>query len=320
MIIVCIESSHQRGMGHFYRALNILEYFRSVNESALVVINQDKTSIQILDEKEIAYEVVDYTDVASNWEKDIIQKYRADVWLLDKFQTGLELAGHIKGTGTILAAIDDCGAGAELVDLHFCAMLFRDIKGKRIFAGKEYMILNPEIAKYRKQRTEMKKLIVTLGGSDTYGVTVKVIKILKKQGQCADIVIGPNFRHRHMLEQEIDSHFIVYNTVPSLIEKFYDYDLAITGGGITCFEAIASGLPCIIVANELHEIDIGRYLASFKGAKFAGYYQDISEQDIDVGSINVREMSKAALQAVPLNGMENIYKAICNYRSERDAG
>ena len=96
--------------------------------------------------------------------------------------------------------------------------------------------------------------------------------------------------------------------------------MAITGGGITCFEAIASGLPCIIVANELHEIDIGRYLASFKGAKFAGYYQDISEQDIDVGSINVREMSKAALQAVPLNGMENIYKAICNYRSERDAG
>ena len=54
MIIVCIESSHQRGMGHFYRALNILEYFRSVHESALVVINQDKTSIQILDEKEIA--------------------------------------------------------------------------------------------------------------------------------------------------------------------------------------------------------------------------------------------------------------------------
>ena len=148
MIIICIESSHQRGMGHFYRALNILEYFKRVNERVLVVINQDRASIQILDEKKIPYEVVDYTDTTSNWEKDIIQKNRADVWLLDKFQTGLELAEHVKETGIILAAIDDCGLGAELVDFHFCAMLFRNMKGKRIFAGKEYMILNPEIAKY----------------------------------------------------------------------------------------------------------------------------------------------------------------------------
>lgn len=320
MIIICIESSHQRGMGHFYRALNILEYFKRVNERALVVINQDKASVQILDDKKIPYEVVDYTDTASNWEKDIIQKNRADVWFIDKFQTGLELAEHVKETGIILAAIDDCGLGAELVDLHFCAMLFRNIKGKRIFAGKEYVILNPEIARYRKQRTEMKKLLVTLGGSDTYGVTVKVVEILKKHGQSADIVIGPNFRHRDMLEKEIDSRFTIYNIVPSLIEKFYDYDLAITGGGITCFEANASGLPCIIIANELHEIAIGRYLASFKGAKFAGYYQDIADEDIDIGGIDVREMSMAALQAVPLNGMENIYKAICDYRSKGNAG
>ena len=63
-------------MGHFYRALNILEYFKRVNERVLVVINQDRASIQILDEKKIPYEVVDYTDTTSNWEKDIIQKIR----------------------------------------------------------------------------------------------------------------------------------------------------------------------------------------------------------------------------------------------------
>ena len=320
MIAICIESSHQRGMGHFYRALNMLTYFRDVNERAVIVINNDRAAIQILNEKQVLYEIVDYTDVTSNWEKDIIKKYQVDVWLLDKFETGVELAEHVKSEGVILAAIDDRGVGSELIDLHFCSMLFHDLRGKHIYSGKEYMILNPEIEKYRKQRTKLRKILVTLGGSDTYGVTVKVVKLLKKKGHSADIVTGPDFQHKDMLNQEVDSRFVVYETVPSLIAKFYEYDLAITGGGITCFEANASGLPCIIVANELHEIDNGKYLASFNGAKFAGYHEDVTEKDIDIDSINIEEMSTAAMQAIPLNGMNNVYKVIKDYRDDRNAG
>lgn len=193
MFIICIESSHQRGMGHFYRALIIQEYLKKKKEKNLIVINDDKVSVKILREKNITYETVDYSDVTSNWEKRIICKYHVNVWLLDKFETGWQLAKHIEDEDIVLAAIDDCGVGAKLVDLHFCSMLFHDLKGKHIYSGKDYLILNPEIAKYRRHRNELKKVIVTMGGSDTYGVTVKVVKILKKQGYGADIVIGPGF-------------------------------------------------------------------------------------------------------------------------------
>lgn len=314
MIAICVESSHKRGMGHFYRALNILEYFKNVKEQAVVIINQDTASLHILDEKQIHYEVVDYIDVTSNWEKTIIRKYKIDLWLLDKFQTCLELAKHVKEEGVVLAAIDDCGEGAGLIDVHFCSMLFQNIKGRYIYSGIEYLILNPEIAEYRRKRTEIRKILISMGGSDTYGVTIKIVKMLKKQGYGADIVIGPNFLHKSLLSKEINSGFVIYDVVPSLIEKFYEYDLAITGGGVTCFEANASGLPCIIVANELHEIEIGKYLASFKGATFAGYYKDISDKDIRIENINIEEMSIAALRAVPLNGIENVYRIIENYR------
>lgn len=85
--------------------------------------------------------------------------------------------------------------------------------------------------KNRRQRTGLRKILVTLGGSDTYGVAVKVVNILKKKGYSADIVIESDFQHKDLLNQKIDSRFIVYDTVPSLIAKFYEYDLAITGGG-----------------------------------------------------------------------------------------
>ncbi len=314
MFAICIESSHKRGMGHFYRALNILEYLNRVKEKALILVNNDKASTHILDEKGISYEEVDYSDITGNWERRIIHKYKIDVWLLDKYETSLELAQHVKQEGTLLVAIDDCGRGAALVDLHFYGMLFRNHQGKRIYVGKDYLILNQEIAKYRRLRTEKKRILVTLGGSDTYGVTVKVIRLLKKRGYHADIVIGPNFRHMDLLEQEITEQFNVYRNVPSLIAKFYEYDLAITGGGVTCYEAYASGLPCIIIANEPHEIETGRYLAGFHGAKFAGYHEEITEEDLDLENLDIKGMSSAALQAAPLNGMENIYKIICSYR------
>lgn len=320
MYAICIECSHWRGMGHFYRALNVLDYLRNVEEKAVIVINRDQVAIQMLNDMQILYEIVDYFDVSSNWEHDIIRKYHVNVWLLDKFETSLELAEHVKSENVDLVAIDDCGMGADLVDLHFCSMLFHDLRGKNIYFGKEYMILNPAIVKYRRQRLELKKILVTLGGSDTYGVTVKVVKILKKMGYSADIVTGPNFQHKDLLKQVLDSRFVIYETVPSLIAKFYEYDLAITGGGVTCFEANASGLPCIIIANELHEIESAKYLAEYNGAKFAGYYKDVGENDLDISSINIREMSTAAMRAVTLDGMDNVYKAIQSYRRRKYAG
>lgn len=313
MIAICIESSPQRGMGHFYRAINIFEYFGKMGDESMIIINSDKASEQILKERGIPFAIADYTDTESNWEKEFISRYQINVWILDKFQTKAELAMHVKKTGIILAAIDDSGDGAELVDLHFCSMLFRDLKGKNVYVGKDYLILNPDIAKYRRKREHLQKILVTMGGSDTYGVTVEVVKLLKKYGYNADIVIGPNFQFKSLLDKEITSQFTVYETVPSLIAKFYEYDLAITGGGVTCFEANASGLPCIIIANEKHEIDIAEYITKFQGAKFAGYYKEIDENILDISRLDVREMSCAALQAIPLNGIENVYKRIKEY-------
>lgn len=318
MFAICIESSHKRGMGHFFRALVILEYLQKVKESAVFVMNRDPESMKILDEKQILYEVVDYSDVTGNWERDLIRKYRIDVWLLDKFETGIELAEHVKGENVFLAAIDDCGKGVELADVHFCAMLFHDIRGKNIFCGKEYMILNPQIKKYKRERSKLQKILVTLGGSDTYGVTVRVVSIIKEKGYGADIIIGPNFQHREQLGQVVNKNFTVYDTVPTLIAKFYEYDLAITGGGVTGFEANASGLPCIMIASELHEIENARYAAQFGGCVFAGYYKNLKEEAFCLEQLDIRTMSINGMQSFGLNGIENIYNKIQSYRGDNN--
>ena len=102
-----------------------------------------------------------------------------------------------------------------------------------------------------------------------------------------------------------DNH--VFQNVPSLIKKLSEYDLAITGGGVTCLEAAALGMPCIIVANELMEVDTALYLENLGTAIFAGYHMQIADEKFDVIKLEIEKMSRAGLQSVSLYGAQNIY-------------
>lgn len=314
MFAVCIEASHLRGMGHLFRSLNLTAYFHQKNEPFVLLVNRDPASLQILEKEGLSYEIVDFSDESSNWEAELIRRYGITVWLNDKFESSRALCAHVKQENVLLAVIDDRGGGAELADLHFAGMMFgkrkEEIPGKHVYMGLDYNILNPEIAKYVRKRDKLERIIVTLGGSDTYGVTVTAVKLLKKHGYRADVVIGANFRHEKELSEVIDEKDHVFRTVPSLMETFHEYDLAVTGGGVTALEANAAGLPCVIIANEIHEIATGKYLAQTGGAVFAGYYKEIEESCFDLSKLSVSHMSECAMQHVNLHGSENIYR-IC---------
>ena len=158
-------------------------------------------------------------------------------------------------------------------------------------------------------KAESEKIIVTLGGSDTYGVTIKVVEILKKLSKSATIITGPSFLHGKELENITDGRFIIKKTVPSLIEEFYNYDIAVTGGGITPFEANATGLPCIIIANEIHEIQTSEYLQKLGSSIFAGYHENF---DIELFSqdFDIMKMSKIGSETIKTNGVKNIFEEI----------
>ena len=48
MFAICIESSHQKGMGHLFRALNFVEELKNKQEKCVVVINENENATTIL--------------------------------------------------------------------------------------------------------------------------------------------------------------------------------------------------------------------------------------------------------------------------------
>lgn len=313
MIIICVESSKTRGMGHLFRALLYAAYLESINGQYIVLINNDKSAIDILVSRNIPYRLVDYTDT-SDWETQIINEYQATVWLQDKFETTAEMAMNIKKNNIMLCAIDEFGSGAQLCDIHFAGMIYltgHEVRGKQVYCGAEYVILNPEIDQYRKIRSSVSNVIISLGGSDPFGLTVEIVKQIRKTNYNVEVVIGPNFEYRKELDAVNSKQYPILQNVPSLIQEFSKFDFAITGGGITCCEANSCGIPCIIVANAPHEVHTGHFMENKGGAVYAGSYEGWNPNTINnINKYDVEKMSRAGMQSFDTKAIERIFSII----------
>lgn len=315
MIAICIEASHARGLGHLFKAVHLSEFLREKREPFVVLVNDDPKAASVLEEHGIPWRSVPLADTSSDWEAQLIRELGIEVWLNDRLDTDLKHAERVKRHGVKLVTVDDRGTGAALADLHFAPLLFTGstaLGGKKVLTGHKYLILSREIDRYKRVRDRVGSIVVTLGGSDTYGVTLKVVKILKGLGRGATIVTGPSFGHRGELEKLLDQRFSVKSAVPSLVAEFSLHDLAVTGGGVTPFEANASGLPCIVVANELHEIPIARHLEELGSSVFAGYHTGIDEA-VFARELDLAAMSRAGMAQISGEGAKEVYREIVGH-------
>ena len=76
MYALCIESSHARGMGHLYRALNLANALSEIGIYCKFFINNHDISKKIITSRDYTYEVADLDDFSSDWETEFIIKHK----------------------------------------------------------------------------------------------------------------------------------------------------------------------------------------------------------------------------------------------------
>jgi len=299
-------------MGHFYRALNLADGLAQAGLAYTVYLNDHGPSLQILVKRGVPHRVVDLADFSGDWETALIQQDGITLWVNDRLDTDIRHTKRIKAANIPLVTFDDRGTGAALADLHIAALAFdtqEKLAGAKLLRGSEYLILSPQISDYTRLRKQLSSILVTLGGSDTYGVTVKVVQLLKEMNLTATVVVGPAFMHMDMLGEVLTEGFTLKRGVPSMIEEFYRHDLAITGGGITPFEANASGLPCVAIANELFEIPVGMELQRLGGSLFAGHHESLSSPLFGT-DLPLEQMSQSGMRNIGLQGTQHVISAL----------
>lgn len=310
MFILCVKSSHAMGMGHLFRMINLHGALRqSGADATIVLLGEHPPASEWLVKSGIPFAVVAGQHIEqSGWEAELALRYKAKVWVNDRLQTDVAHATRIRELGLRLVTFDDLGSGAALADIHVAALAGvrgETPRGARVLTGLKYLILSPEIARFRRARTVCSSWVVSLGGSDTYGVTVKIAQWLRAHHQPATLILGPGFEHKEALEKVIGDGFTVKRSVPSLAAEFAAHDMAITGGGLTAFEAAAAGLPTVTVANEKWEMAHCRHLQTLGCSVFAGSHENVNLSVLEE-SMDVAKMSVAALSAVDTDGVERV--------------
>jgi spore coat polysaccharide biosynthesis predicted glycosyltransferase SpsG len=104
-----------------------------------------------------------------------------------------------------------------------------------------------------------------MGGSDPTGLTKWVIDALVDYPIEATItinlVLGPAFgEDAYLLEiiEGSDNKFAIHRDVPNMAEMMFHADFAISSGGMTAYELMATGTPAIIVPSTDVELKVAK--------------------------------------------------------------
>lgn len=312
MHAICLEASHNMGMGHLFRMVALARAMRASHIPITIFINQNQAAQSILASENLPHETIADKDDSNDWETPLIHKYGIRVWINDRLTTTAAHATRVKRTGAALVTFDDDGPGASLADLHFADLPFfwdQNLGGSRVLRGLDYLILDSRIEALKRKRDSINKTIITLGGADTHGATIKVISLIKELDWTATVVAGPAFEHWDELVSTADSRHTIKRNVPSMIEELSMHDLAVTGGGITAYEACALGLPAIVIANEGFEAPTGRLIESLGCGRFAGHHASMDKEAFRA-PFDVHNMSTAGLEKVHTSGCANVMKEL----------
>ena len=199
----------------------------------------------------------------------------------------------IRENGYRLLVIDDM---AHLDHYHADILLNQNIHASSLhyscdkdtvqFLGKEYAMLRREFLKYRNWKRQIsekaKKILATLGGTDSNNVTLKVIRALNMLSNPdieVKIVVGPSNPHKELLKNAMlhaPCSMLCVEITRSMPELMAWADVAISAGGSTCWEMAFMGLPSLIITLADNQDGIAEGLGKAGAGIDLGWHENIS--------------------------------------------
>lgn len=180
--------------------------------------------------------------------------------------------------------------------------------------GPLYALLRPEFAELREQslkrrdHTELKRILISLGGVDRTNVTGLILKALAKSSLSAstelDIIMGGSAPYLDEVREQ--ASLLPFNTtvsvnVQDMAERMCLADLSIGAAGSTSWERCCMGLPSITVIIADNQRSIAEVLAKYKAGLLVNTSQIAEEL---AGLIQMYADSKAEYLLVTRNAAQ----------------
>jgi len=312
-IIFFIVGGKSRGLGHLERSTILASEFKKIlgDVELLFVFSSESVLEERLELENIPYKT--YPPAFSVSEhltflKKLLGNFSPSLIVSDQGDTSKEIMHLFHSSKALIVDFEDLGDGGYsshiLVDAN---REKRELKNQRTpvspvekyrqvyqteqnqLFGREYVLLKPCFVEWRKKSgippLKPKKVLVSMGGADERGASVKVVKALngRLEGIKIIVIIGAAFSHQKQLKKALEESgnaWEIQSKVSNMAKYMAEADVAIVSGGITLYETICMGLPSITICTAAHQLPIATRLEKHGVTVCMEMEDQVSEKDI----------------------------------------
>lgn len=287
-LLIKTKGGHEQGLGDITGSIALAGRAVERGIDTKIVLEGEKPAIELVRNSGIAWE----EEKTGSGFFLLLDAFLPDAVILNQLNSPPELVTEIKKRDILVATVDDTGPAAASADLRFNPeYVIADA-----YCGHTFIPLRldyqQENLKERVVSKEVRTILVTLGGSDTYGFTPKVVRAISNLPEEISITIiaGPSFQHNCELDLAIrDSHrtFNVIHNVKDMIPLMCSADIAICSAGLTLFELACLGIPVVIICAELFEEETAQYMENNGFGINLGFGEKVSEHAISQAVLSI---------------------------------
>ena len=262
-ILIRCDASKDIGLGHITRCLVLANKFRNDGYNIYFAIKNYEITIEKLKEQKFDMLIAEDNFDYFNWIESIIEEKQIDIFIGD-IRDGfpVELITFMKNRNILTVAIDEPSSYAKECDLCFYPPHANIDKSKykgKVFQGLEYVILRDEFyEKFEKKKNEIPNILVMMGGTDAYNLTLPVIKKLDNCNEKFEIsvILSEKNKDFSLLKEfkRIANHKInIYNKIDNMAYFLNNIDYAVISFGASAYEMLVMKIPSVHVClNEEH--------------------------------------------------------------------
>lgn len=324
MIAFRLDANSTVATGHMFRCISIAKHCRRAGMDCVFLLAEEEYT-ELLKQEDFQYCVLnikwDDWDYGIDQVRKYLKEYEAECLVVDSYRVTESFFEELIGDIPIFYLDDLCTKAykvsavlhySEWEQEHILADLYEGT-GVRVYSGMKYMPLREAFEKSLPSEEKKYQLLITTGGSDPYHITRELIKLLMKDSFfeqkefCA--VLGKMNSDKEVLEQIRKEYpkLTVLQNISNMDEVMRQSRYAVTAGGTSVYELMASGVPFVCFGFSEDQKYFGERLGAHGNALWAG--------DAREGVEELLTALVSCLKQMMLMGSDRQEQLICKNRA-----
>ena len=343
-VMVICDCSSEIGFGHIMRCLPLADELHNAYGCHIsFAMKSDANGIAMV--REHGYTV--FNPIAStdffdykHWLNAAIVEVKPDIIVLDiRDDLPRSILSSWRACGIKIVTIDDPSERRLDADLAFyppvpqvSKMDWTGFSGQ-LYTGWEWVILRPEFSKHSASKNiyDRLQILVTMGGSDPAGLTLKVLAALDGLNEEFDTkgVLGFSFMWNAELDAllgKAEREFTILRNVSNMAEVMSDAHFAIASFGVTAYELAAMGVPALYLcltedhaesATTFEQAGLAISLGNYATIDFAGEFIEKTRKFLTDKNL-LQDLTHKNNTLIDACGARRIAQTICEWVGENE--